>query len=76
LRIDGALALGYSYDEVAQMFLEMGIKFQGSTLKKYHLQEKQKGVKESPIPALPEIANSPETKKSKVTEKSHDSSSA
>lgn len=76
LRIDGALAMGYSFDEVAQMFSDLGIKCQGSTLKKYHLQGKQKGVKGLPIPALPEIANSPETKKSKVTEKSHDSSSA
>lgn len=70
LRIDGALALGYSYDEVAQMFSEMGIKCQGSTLKKYHLQGKQKGVKGLPIPKLPEGRDSKETKGSQPTPKS------
>lgn len=53
VRIDGALAMGYSYDEVAEIFTEMGIKCRGSTLKKYHLQGKKKGVKGSPIPDLP-----------------------
>ena len=64
VRIDKALAMGYSYDEVAQMFSELGIKCQGSTLKKYHLQGKKKGVKESPIPTLPERTNFQKTKES------------
>ena len=54
VRIDSALAIGYSYDEVAQMFSEQGIKCKGSTLKKYHLQAKQKGINDSPIPELPD----------------------
>ncbi len=54
VRIDSALAMGYSYDEVAQIFAEQGIKCKGSTLKKYHLQAKKKGIKDSTIPDLPE----------------------
>ncbi|GFE71720.1 hypothetical protein [Chroococcus sp. FPU101] len=53
VRIDGALALGYSYDEIASIFSEQGIKCKGSTLKKYHLMAKRKLAKESPIPELP-----------------------
>ncbi len=60
VRIDAALAMGYSYDELAEIFAEQGIKCKGSTLKKYHLQAKNKGIKDSPIPELPE-----ETKSSK-----------
>lgn len=52
VRIDAALAMGYSYDEIAQMFSELGIQCKGSTLKKYHLEEKKKGVNASPIPDL------------------------
>ena len=54
IRIDAALVMGYSYDEVASVFSEQGIKCKGSTLKKYHLQAKKKGLKDSPIPELPE----------------------
>ena len=54
VRIDAALAMGYSYDEIAVIFAEQGIKCKGSTLKKYHLQAKKKGFKNSPIPELPE----------------------
>lgn len=54
VRIDAALAMGYSYDEVADIFGEQGIKCKGSTLKKYHLQAKRKGMKNSLIPELPE----------------------
>ena len=54
VRIDSALAMGYSYDEIAQMFSEQGIKCKGSTLKKYHLFAKKKGVNDSPIPELPD----------------------
>ena len=53
VRIDAALAMGYSYDEIAQIFTEQGIKCKGSTLKKYHLQGKKKLEKSSPIPDLP-----------------------
>ena len=53
IRIDAALAIGYSYDEVALLFSEQGIKCKGSTLKKYHLQAKQKGLDSSLIPELP-----------------------
>ena len=53
VRIDAALAMGYSYDEVASIFAEQGIKCKGSTLKKYHLQGKKKGINDSPIPELP-----------------------
>ncbi len=34
VRIDAALAMGYSYDEVASIFAEQGIKCKGSTLRK------------------------------------------
>jgi hypothetical protein len=60
VRIDAALAMGYSYDEIAEIFSEMGLKCKGATLKKYHLEEKKKGVKESPIPELPEESESKE----------------
>ena len=53
VRIDSALAMGYSYDEIASIFAEQGIKCKGSTLKKYHLSAKKKGVNDSPIPELP-----------------------
>ena len=62
VRIDAALAMGYSYDEIAQIFSEQGIKCKGSTLKKYHLQAKKKLSKESPIPELPPAPESTETK--------------
>ena len=62
VRIDAALAMGYSYDEIAQIFTEQGIKCKGSTLKKYHLQAKKKLSKESPIPELPPDPESTETK--------------
>ena len=54
VRIDAALSMGYSYDEIAQIFSEQGIKCKGSTLKKYHLFAKKKGVNDSPIPELPD----------------------
>lgn len=54
VRIDAALAIGYSYDEVAAIFAEQRIKCKGSTLKKYHLQAKKKGIGNSAIPELPE----------------------
>lgn len=52
VRIDSALAMGYSYDEIAEIFASQGIKCQSSTLKKYHLQGKKKGINNSPIPEL------------------------
>ena len=52
IRIDMALAKGYSYDEVALLFSEQGIKCKGSTLKKYHLQTKKKGLDNFLIPEL------------------------
>ena len=61
VRIDAALANGYSYDEIAEIFSEQGIKCKGSTLKKYHLQGKNKG-KESTIPSLSEERRATETK--------------
>ena len=69
VRIDGALAMGYSYDEVAQIFSELGIKCKGSTLKKYHLQGKKKGVKDSPIPELPPSSESEKTEAKRSTKK-------
>lgn len=54
VRIDAALAMGYSYDDIAVIFAEQGIKCKGSTLKKYHLQAKKKGISNSAIPELPE----------------------
>jgi len=54
IRIDAALAKGYSYDEVASVFNEQGVKCKGSTLKKYHLQAKKKDFDLSLIPELPE----------------------
>ena len=69
VRIDGALAMGYSYDEVAEIFSELGIKCKGSTLKRYHLQGKKKLEKSSPIPELPEGKDSKETKGSQPTRK-------
>ena len=54
IRIDAALAKGYSYDEVASVFNEQGIKCKGSTLKKYHLSAKKKGFDNPLIPELPE----------------------
>jgi hypothetical protein len=61
VRIDAALANGYSYDEIASIFTEQGIKCKGSTLQKYHLQEKNKG-KESTIPLLKEERSANPTK--------------
>ncbi len=68
VRIDAALAMGYSYDEIASIFAEQGIKCKGSTLKKYHIQSKKKGFNNSTIPELPEEkklsqASSTKTKK-------------
>lgn len=54
IRIDAALAKGYSYDEVASVFNEQGIKCKGSTLKKYHLSARKKGLDNPLIPELPE----------------------
>ena len=56
IRIDAALAKGYSYDEVASVFSEQGIKCKGSTLKKYHLSAKKKGLDNPLIPELPDEA--------------------
>jgi hypothetical protein len=70
VRIDAALAKGYSYDEIAQIFTEQGIKCKGSTLQKYHLQEKNKG-KESAIPSLPKDKISTQTKAYEPTKKAH-----
>ena len=67
VRIDSALAMGYSYDEIAQIFAEQGIKCKGSTLKKYHLFAKKKGINNSPIPELPE--ESKRAKKVKTAQK-------
>ncbi len=61
VRIDAALAHGYSYDEIAEIFTEQGIKCKGSTLQKYHLQEKNKGY-ESIIPSLKEERSATQTK--------------
>ena len=56
LRFESALGMGYSYDEVAEIFSEQGFKCKGSTLKKYHLQAKKllDDNNSSPIPELPE----------------------
>lgn len=70
VRIDAALEIGYSYDEIAQMFTEQGISCKGSTLKKYHLEEKKKGVKGFPIPDLPTDTESKETKLGQSKKKS------
>jgi hypothetical protein len=70
VRIDAALANGYSYDEIAGIFTEQGIKCKGSTLKKYHLQEKNKD-KKSAIPSLPEDKLSTQTKAYEPTKKAH-----
>lgn len=70
VRIDAALSLGYSYDEIAQIFSELGIKCKGATLKKYHLEEKKKAVKESPIPELPDSKESRKTEAPQPTKKS------
>ena len=61
--------MGYSYDEIAQIFAEQGIKCKGSTLKKYHLQAKKKGINNSPIPELPEEKKFEETKSEHLTTK-------
>ena len=66
VRIDAALAMGYSYDEVAGIFAEQGIKCKGSTLKKYHLFAKKKGINDSPIPKLPEDTTLPKDGSSKT----------
>ncbi len=66
VRIDSALAMGYSYDEIAQIFNEQGIKCKGSTLKKYHLQAKKKGIKDSTIPELPEEKKSSQSSSTKT----------
>lgn len=71
IRIDGALALGYSYDEIASIFSEQGIKCKGSTLKKYHLMAKRKLEKESPIPELPAEIESTQTKSAQFMKKHH-----
>jgi hypothetical protein len=60
-----------SYDEIAQIFTEQGMACKGATLKKYHLEEKKKGVPDSPIPELPEEKKPKETKMSQPTQKSH-----
>jgi hypothetical protein len=70
MRIDAALANGYSYDEIASIFTEQGIKCKGSTLQKYHLQEKNKG-KESTIPLLTEERSATQTKADLPTKKAH-----
>lgn len=70
VRIDAALANGYSYDEIAEIFTEQGIKCKGSTLQKYHLQEKNKGY-ESAIPSLKEEKSATETKAYQPTKKAH-----
>ena len=56
LRIESALGMGYSYDEIAEIFSEQGFKCKGSTLKKYHLQAKKllDDNNSLPIPELPE----------------------
>lgn len=56
LRIESALGMGYSYDEIAEIFSEQGFKCKGSTLKKYHLQARKllDDKNSSPIPELPE----------------------
>ncbi|MEA5536856.1 hypothetical protein [Crocosphaera sp. XPORK-15E] len=56
LRIESALGMGYSYDEIAELFSEQGFKCKGSTLKKYHLQVKKllDDQNSPPIPELPE----------------------
>ncbi len=61
VRIDAALAQGYSYEEIAQIFGEQGIKCKGTTLKKYHLQAKKKPDNSSPVPELAEEMESPGT---------------
>jgi hypothetical protein len=71
VRIDAALTMGYSYDEVAQMFSTQGIKCQGSTLKKYHLQAKKKGLSNSPIPELTEGTKSSESSSTKNLKKAN-----
>ncbi len=69
VRIDAALAMGYSYDEIAQIFTEQGIKCKGSTLKKYYLQAQKKLSKESPIPELPPESESTQTEAPQSTKK-------
>ena len=69
VRIDGALARGYSYDEIAQIFAEQGIKCKGSTLKKYHLFAKKKGINDSTIPELPEETKSSQDSSTKTPKK-------
>jgi hypothetical protein len=69
IRIDGALALGYSYDEIASIFSEQGIKCKGSTLKKYHLETKKRRLKESPIPKLSKEAETSETEAKQLSKK-------
>lgn len=66
VRIDAALTMGYSYDEIARIFAEQGIKCKGSTLKKYHLFAKKKGINDSPIPELPEDTTLPKNGLSKA----------
>lgn len=66
VRIDAALAMGYSYDEIARIFAEQGIRCKGSTLKKYHLFAKKKGIKDSTIPKLPEDTTLPKDSSSKT----------
>ena len=53
IRIDAALAKGYSYDEIACVFNEQGVKCKGSTLKKYHLSARKKELNNPLIPDLP-----------------------
>ena len=66
VRIDAALAMGYSYDEIAAIFAEQGIKCKGSTLKKYHLQAKKRGIDNAPIPELPEEIKSSKSRSVKT----------
>ena len=71
LRIESALEMGYSYDEIAEIFAEQGFKCKGSTLKKYHLKAKKclSDKNSSPVPELPENpAASSQTKRNQLTQ--------
>ena len=71
LRIESALEMGYSYDEIAEIFAEQGFKCKGSTLKKYHLKAKKclEDKNSSPLPELPENpAASSQTKRNQLTQ--------
>ena len=70
VRIDSALSQGYSYDEIASIFSEQGVKCKGSTLKKYHLSAKRKMEKGKVIPELPPVSESSENTAEQFGEKS------